>query len=228
VPDGDIVLDELGVAEHQRTFFVLAFSRWLPAATSRADGVMRILCGSRANWRAPFPPGMSMQDNKGTDVLVNGVAELMRSVPDARIELHLIEKGLHVAETRALIADAGLEATVRWHPELLLRDFLAAVAQADVVVDHFGPAIPGLCAWNGMAAGKPVLGNLCLDVMEPHFGERVPACHADTPAGVARWLARLWREPQFCKEIGSRARAFAERHLSAPRQLDDLLRAALS
>jgi glycosyltransferase involved in cell wall biosynthesis len=214
IPDGDAILDAIGVDDSMRVFGLTSFLPWLPPPCKQNDAELKVLCGSRINWVQPMPPGMSQQDCKAIDVLVRGTGIFLRRNTQARIRLTMIEKGLHIAELKDLIREEGIASVVRWLPEAPLAEFLQMTVDHDIIVDHFGASLPGLCAYNGMAAGKPVIANFRLDLLGGHFGEPIPACHATTSEEVAQWLERLWNSPELRREIGNNATEFAHRHLS--------------
>jgi glycosyltransferase involved in cell wall biosynthesis len=212
VPAGDALLADIGVPAARRMFVYLADTHRISPAPPPANPVLRILNGARLNWVRPMPPGFSEQDAKGTDVLLHGFARFLAD--GGRAELRLVEKGLHTAETRALVESLGIGHAVVWLPEMDLRSFRAEMAAADVVCDQLSTSFPGMVALDAMALGRPVLANFRPDILGPAYADPWPVCDASDAAGVHRALAGLAGAPAECAALGERARAFAEKWLS--------------
>ena len=212
IPDADTMLRNIGVLDEQRFFVYLADTLELASAAPSLRKRLRIFNGARLNWKEPLPAGFSPQDNKRTDILLQGFAAFLRA--GGRGNLVLVEKGLHVAETKALARSLGIEKDIVWRKEISLAAFHEQLREADVVCDQLGPSFPGMAGLDAMAIGRPVVANFRLDVIGRYFPAPWPVCHVDSADGVRDALLQLYRAPIDRRSLGNEARTFAERHLS--------------
>lgn len=224
VPDADELLKEIGVPDGRRTFVYLSDTINNSPRKLRNDLPFTVLNGARLCWKEPPPPGFSSQDMKGTDILLQGFAQFARENHDAKLKL--VRKGPHVAETNALLEKLALTSKVEWLDEMPLSKFMDEVVAADVIADQFGPSFPGMTTLDAMAAGRPVLANFRLDILQKSFPREWPVCHARNPSEVADWLGRLAGSFELRTKLSTEARQFAEEFLSpeanAKRCLDAL------
>jgi glycosyltransferase involved in cell wall biosynthesis len=207
----DTILDGLGVPDTRREFFYFAdpILRPVPPAAGRRG--LRVVNAARLNWVRPMPPGFCTQDHKGTDVLLHGAAAHVAA--GRRLTLVLFRKGLHVAETEALVRELGLAPHVEWQDEVGLHAFHRALAEADVVCDQFGESFPGMSTLDALAMGRPVVASVHPRIQQGLFAEPWPVRHAATPTEVAAHLAAL-ADPEARARAGAASAAFASRHLS--------------
>jgi len=213
VPEIDDVLRGIGVTADRRDY--LYFHLVEPAGVLRRctpQRRLRILNGARLNWKRPLPPGFCSQDDKGTDVLLHGFARFVAAGGDA--ELVLFRKGLHVAETEALVHALSIDSYVTWRDEVTLGGFYQEIADADVVCDQFGDSFPGMVALDAMALGVPVIADFRPEIMSPYFPEPIPACQARTPSEVAVQIAALAASDRARREAGEAGREFARKYFS--------------
>jgi glycosyltransferase involved in cell wall biosynthesis len=221
VPVIDALLDGIGVEPARRDFMYLANTEGAPARPRQDAGRLRVVNGARLNWKRPLPDGYSSQDHKGSDVLLRGFAGFVDAGGDA--ELTLFRKGLHVAETEALVRELGIEAHVVWRAECSAADFSSIVREADVVCDQLGDAFPGMVALDAMAMGSPVIANFRPDLTGTLFPRGVPACQASTPEEVRAHLQAL-ADADRRDRVGAEARVFAQEHLSPRANAEKYLR----
>lgn len=212
IPEGDRLLDEIGVPNACRMFVYMSDTNRLNRSEPPKRQTLRVLNGARLNWVNPLPPGFNAQDAKGTDTLLHGFAKFIGS--GGRGELLLVTKGLHVSETRALVGRLGLESNVTWLNEMNLGSFREAMVEADVVCDQLSTSFPGMTALDAMAIGRPVIANFRPEAMGQLYSEPWPVCHAQTADDVAAALTKLAHSRDYRLDLGARARTFAERHLS--------------
>jgi hypothetical protein len=210
--EGDALLREIGVPDECRLSVYLADTVDLAPVAPRLRERLRLFNGARLNWKKPFPAGFSAQDDKRTDILLEGFAGFLHA--GGRGTLVLVQKGLHVAETKELAKSLGIAGNIEWQEEMTLAAFYEQVREADVVCDQLGPSFPGMAGLDAMAIGRPVIANFRLDVLGPCFGAPWPVCHVESVRDVRDALLKLQRSPEKRASLGSEARAFAERHLS--------------
>jgi len=212
IPEMDTLLHEIGVPDERRFFIYLADTAERAPAPRRPCKALRIFNGARLIWKEPLPAGFDTLDNKRTDLLLQGFGGFLRA--GGRGELVLVEKGLHVAETRELAKSLGIARDIEWRDEMSLAAFHDQLRKADVVCDQLGPSFPGMAGLDAMAIGRPVIANFRLDVLGGYAKDPWPVCHVDSADGVRDALLRLYQSPSERSSLGSEARAFAEKHLS--------------
>jgi len=149
-------------------------------------------------------------DIKGTDRMLRGFAELVRSRP--RALLLVFEWGLELDRSRALIRELGIEQNVRWSLPLPKLRLIDAYRAADVVLDQFLIGTFGAVAPEAMACGAPVVMAFEPELHAWCFPEPPPLVDARTAEDIHRTLARLAAEPDERRELGARGREWVERH----------------
>ena len=185
----------------------------LVPTAARDNDVLRIFSATRLNWVRPMPAGSSVLDAKGTDVMLRGVAELRRR--SARpIELRLVKKGLHVAQSIEYARALGLESIITWLEEMPLRTLHEEIAAADIVLDHFGEGSIGVAARDALALARPVIANVKPEIFRTHLGAEIPVLQAATEHELADQLDALAQDVALRDRIGWAGRKFAERYFS--------------
>lgn len=152
---------------------------------------------------------------KGNDALIEGFARFVRSAPDARAALALIERGPSrtLQQVKHLIARLGIEKNVVWlqcpHPYGFDRaELLPLYSVADVVADEFGIGWFGSVVIEGLSVEKPVLCHVDEDVMKQLYPWH-PIVSVRTPDQIAASLVDLWRDPHNRRLKGERGRQWA-------------------
>jgi hypothetical protein len=179
---------------------------------------LRIVCGTRHTFRRH--PGLSDEENKGTDVIIRGLARYAR-LGRRPLEVHFFRKGLDLAEARALCKSQGIEDNVTWHEELPFHDFLELHQRCDIAFDQLGSHWMGSGMY-AMYLGMPVVTNSRKDVLEPFWGERSPLCHAQNEEDVVEWLVKL-EDPMLRRELGVQSHRFAVAHFDDKLTMDAIL-----
>jgi glycosyltransferase involved in cell wall biosynthesis/SAM-dependent methyltransferase len=216
-PRGDEILDGLGITPPQRLDYQMievTADSWRPLPHNEP---VRIFCATRLTWDRSTPPFFTEVDYKGTDVMIRGLGLFCRAHPATPLDIHLVKKGAHVAETMALAAAEGLEAYLTWHEEMSQQEVFRQFELADLVFEQLGGSIVGMAGNDAMAMGRPVIGNGHPEIVTRHYGEPSPLCQAATPEEVAGQLARLVFDPQERERVGRAGHEYVKRHLSADR-----------
>ncbi|BAU48603.1 glycosyltransferase [Sulfurifustis variabilis] len=215
-PSGDALLSEIGVSPAQRVFFMMTELERIPFEHPANNDPPRIFCATRLSWMKPIRPGTCELDYKGSDVMIKGLARFHRQT-GVRLEIRLVKKGLHVAESIRLAEDEGLSDQVTWLDEMSQADVWYEFRQADIVFEQMGKSVVGMAGLDAMAMGRPVIANGRPEIMEQFVGEPSPICQAETPEEVAVQLIRLVGDPAERERVGRRSRQYVERHFSADR-----------
>jgi Glycosyl transferases group 1 len=216
VPAGDAMLDELGVPDAKRVFLPSAELELVTPTSARQNNPPRIFCATRLTWKLPIEPGRSLLDYKGSDIMIRGLGLFYRQT-GARLDIQLVRKGLHVAETEQLIAEEGLIDQVKWSDEMSLTEVWAEFARCDVVIEQLADSAIGGAGLDAMAAGRPVIGNARREMFEGYFGQRSPICQAQTAEEVCAQLKRLVFKPAKREKLGVLGRRFVEEHCNPQR-----------
>ena len=216
VPAGDAMLDELGVPDAKRVFLPSAELELVTPTPARHNNPARIFCATRLTWKSPVEPGRSLLDYKGSDIMIRGLGLFYRQT-GVWLDIHLVRKGLHVAETEQLVAKEGLTDQVTWSDEMSLTEVWGEFARCDIVIEQLADSAIGGAGLDAMAAGRPVIGNARREMFEDYFGQHSPVCQAQTAEEVCAQLKRLVFNPAKREKIGVLARRFVEEHCSPRR-----------
>jgi glycosyltransferase involved in cell wall biosynthesis len=222
VPTGDAMLDELGVSDAKRVFLPSAELELIKPTPAPHNDPVRIFCATRLTWKLPIEPGRSLLDYKGSDIMVRGLGLFYRET-GVRLDIQLVRKGLHLAETEQLIVDEGLTDQVTWSDEMTLTEVWAEFARCDIVIEQLANSAIGGAGLDAMAAGRPVIGNARREMFEDYFGQPSPICQAQTADEVCAQLKRLVFNPAKREQIGMLGRRFVEEHCSPRRAAETCL-----
>jgi glycosyltransferase involved in cell wall biosynthesis len=221
VPEGDRLLDELGVFDDRR-IFLPGVEQAVKFRRPPNNRPIRVFCGARLTWKLPVELGRSSLDYKGSDIMVRGVGRFYRGT-GTRLDIQLVRKGLHVKELEAVIAEEGLTDQVTWSDELSLMRVRERYANSDIVFDQLGDSIVGKVGFDAMATGRPVIANVQREMFEAQFGEAAPICQAKTPDEVAAQLNRLVFDAAERERVGRAGRQYVDKYLSMSRTSQILL-----
>lgn len=223
VPEGDDLLDSIGVADRRRVFILMSDTIGLEASPLPSlDGPLRILCGARIDWLPGSDGNRSSQDLKGTEVLLEGFARYCRD--GGRAQLKLIRKGHDVLAAVELTRALGIEDQVAWiDNELPLDDYHREVRSAHLIVDQLAQSFPGMVTTDAFAMGRPVLANFRNDIFSKHLAQPLPGFQAASAIEVADQLKKVDGARSLLASMGSRGRRIAEDFLSPEVVAADLL-----
>ena len=149
-------------------------------------------------------------DIKGTDRMLRGFAELVRSRP--RALLVLFEWGLELDRSRALIRELGIEGNVRWSLPLPKLRLIDAYRGADLVLDQFEIGTFGAIAPEAMACGVPVLMAFEPDIHRWCFEELPPVVAVRSAGEIGAALTRLAQDEGERERLGRAGREWVERY----------------
>ncbi len=210
VPEGDRLLDELGIPASKRHFFAMANPDILEFSPAPHNQTARVFCGARLTWKLPVEPGRALLDYKGGDVMIRGLGQFYRET-GTRLEIRLVRKGLHLKETEDLIAEEGIADQVIWLEEMSLVDYWQEIERADIIFDQLAKSLPFGPVYDAMAVGRPAIANARPEISSPL--PLAPICQAETPQEVCRQLKRLVFNPQEREQVGRLGRAYVEQYL---------------
>lgn len=211
IPYGDKFLKEIfGNKTFKRFSHMHVITEGYHYCVPANNEVFRIFSFTRFMWKTPFPPGRSMLENKGNDIMIKGIALFLKKY-NKPLDIHFIEKGLHVDESKQLIEELGFESMVTWHKEMPFKELVKHVEQADVIFEQLGTHfISG--GFYPMLQGRPVIGNARPEIFDLITREKTPVCHATTPEQVCYWLQQLTGNKDLIGEIGKKSRQYVLDH----------------
>lgn len=221
VPEGDKLLDAIGVRDARRLMLYFSNTMGLQAQPPAQNAKLKILCGSRIVFRHGHHKSLSAMDFKGTDVLLRGFALYCKMGGEG--ELRLPRKGQDLDAAISLIEKLGIEHRIAWLEEMPLARFYEEMAAADLICDQFGTSFPGLVTTDAYALGRPVMANLRNEVFSQRFPEPLPGFNAITPKGIAVHLMELEKNRELSGAMGQKSRAYAEAYLSPESMARQLL-----
>lgn len=214
LPRSDRLMEEMGVGEDRRIFNAMTDTDVRNYLPPRFNTPMRVFCGSRLNWSSLMPKGAVTIDYKGAEIMVRGLAMFVGGTGNS-LEIRLVRKGMHVAETAALIEELGLASHVVWLDEMSQKEVETEYSQADVVFDQLGEGIIGMVCLDAMALGRPVIANGRPEMLEPLLGAPSPICQASTPEEVCKQITMLHSNPDERERIGLASRKYIEEFCSS-------------
>jgi len=220
VPEGDELLDEIGISDEYRLMMFLSNVNGLKLSTAPKNKVLRILCGSRIVFNRKNNPYFSTQDFKGTDLLIYGFAEYCRL--GGRGALTFFEKGQDVDEAKLLINELKINNRVHWLPEMTLVGFTEEMLKSDLICDQFGTSFPGMVSLDAYALGRPVMANLRNEVFSSLFSDPLPGFNVTTKMEIANTLLEIDSNPGLLEKKGLESRKYAEDYLS-PKKMAAML-----
>ncbi|MEP6711600.1 MAG: hypothetical protein ABJA37_04245 [Ferruginibacter sp.] len=171
---------------------------------------LKIINVARFVWKQPLPPGYNQAEAKGNDIMIHGLGIFLKN-NKVKLDIHFIEKGIHVNETKALIKEYGFDDMVTWHPEVPFSKFMSFLASGDIIFEQLGEHVftGGLYP---MLIGRPVIANGRPEIFDQFTGESSPLCQANTAKEVNTWLEKLTADSEARKNIGLSSRQYVIKH----------------
>lgn len=208
VPSGDALLEEIfpigsPAVRFNHCHVITEQMRYVPPPN---NAILKIANVARFVWVDPLPHGMNAAENKRNDIMIEGIADFLQQT-HATLDIHFVEKGIHVPETKILIQKLGFSHMVTWHKELTFMNFMELLATSDIIFEQLGSHVftGGLYP---MLLGRPVIANGRLDVFNPITKYESPLCQASTPKEVTLHLLALYNNPTKREEIGVKSRQY--------------------
>jgi len=213
IPDGDRLLDEIGVSDARRVFLLMADLPLNPYFPPPQNSPVRIFCLARLTWKNEPGSGLVALDYKGSDLMIRGLA-LFWKKHQVRLDIRLARKGRHVAETEQLAHELGIADQVTWLKELAQSQVRDEYKGADIIFDQLADGVVAMGGLEAMATGRPLIANARPEIFDPAVGEPSPVCQARTAEEVCRQLERLVPSRDERLRAGLAGRKYVERHFS--------------
>jgi len=206
--DGDKILNEIfggnDYPKYSHWCIMLDGMNYTPPQSNKK---IRVLNLARFMWKEPFPAGRSANENKGNDIMIAGLGNFLKDYPGS-LDIHFIEKGLHVQESKDLIEQYNFLESVTWHSEMPLTQLMDEIDKADIVFDQLGNHLigGGIIA---MAKGRPLIANARPEILEQISEGEIPVCHSTNADDVYEWLKKLVFDEKYRIDVGTRSSRFA-------------------
>jgi glycosyltransferase involved in cell wall biosynthesis len=147
---------------------------------------------------------------KGVDVLLKAWLAVVRAIPDA--ELTIVGKGTRSRELHRLVANSGLERSVRFVDPVHQEELCSLLDRASCLVLPSRSEGLGRVILESMARARPVVGSAVGGIPEliqdGCTGRLVPP---DDPAALADALLSVLKDPSSAEKMGHEARQCFER-----------------
>lgn len=157
-------------------------------------------------------------DCKHNDWSIRAFARLVNTYPDRRIRLYILEYGPDVAATRALIAELGITAAVRWIPVSPRRELFLILSRVSACFgEYLSPArtLWGGVGWEALAQGTPLIHGFRFTEGEfdAIYGyPEPPLVKANTSEEVASQLEELFTNPGARRALSAAATEWFHQH----------------
>ena len=152
---------------------------------------------------------------KGNDIFLRAAGRL--AAEGRRFRLVLVEWGVEVEKSRALIRELGIEDRVTWLPTMSKRQLWKAYCEAHAVVDQFTlPALGGV-AFETLALGRRLITRIDEPVLARFFGKAPPLLNGTTIEDVTASMRAVLDDPDDLAGTGTEARHWIETYHSAER-----------
>lgn len=179
---------------------------------------LKIINVARFVWKQPLPPGYNMAEAKGNDIMIHGIARFLKETGKP-LDIHFIEKGLHVQETKALIKEYGFDQMVTWHKEMGFGDFIEFIATGDIIFEQLSNHVftGGLYP---MLIGRPVIANGRLEIFDKITKTKSPLCQAANATEVTEWLIKLSDNEELRRQAGIKSRQYVQENYDISLEAD--------
>ncbi len=148
--------------------------------------------------------------DKANDVFLLAVADLRHR--GVRIGVVCCDWGANVAQSKALLAAAGLDSQVRWVRPMAMVRFERMALACDLVVDQFKLGAFGGIVFKAMAVGAPILTYLDESRLLKQYQEMPPVINCATRQVIVEKLGQLVRAPATLVELGTASRAWIKKY----------------
>lgn len=143
---------------------------------------------------------------KGNEILIEGFSNYVKSHPNIKARLLLLEYGLDINASRELIKSLGIEDFVTWLPKMYRRDLMAVIRFCDAGVGELGRSWFSYGAVYEILAMKiPFIGNrIDKEYLKKRY-DLYPMYHAETKIHVEKQLSYIYNNKSKSKIVAENA-----------------------
>lgn len=222
IPESDTLLREIGVKASQRVFFLMADVGEIKLAPNPRGETLQSFCATRLTWVGPPLAGDSPLDFKGSDIMLRGIGEFWGR-HRRTLNIHLVRKGRHLAETLDLISELQIADQITWHDEMSQSEVWRQYGLCNFVFEQLGDGLVTMAGLEAMAAGRAVIANGRPEILGPMLGDSSPICQARTAVEVCAHLERFEFDRDFLADIGLKSHQWVRRHFAPERAAELVL-----
>lgn len=218
-PEADALIDEIkhGLPFKRFEHFHIRVDN-IPYAAPVIKKTIRVFNLARFIWQTPLPPGWRDWENKKNDTMIRGLASFINKTNTA-LDIHFVEKGIHVEASKKLADELGLTPYITWHKEMTLKEVMDFYVNADIIFDHLGEHVLGGGLY-AMAAGRPVITNTRADIFERITKVPMEVCLAANEKEVENWLDYLVTDEGFRISKGLASREYVRKYFDIEIEAD--------
>lgn len=165
---------------------------------------------SRQHWE---PEVRSPNWEKGNDIFIRGFARFVKEV-NPRASAVMVDWGLSVPATKALLEELGVADRVRWIPPVPNALMCRYIAATDLLADQFWLGSFGSTAPKAWGCGKPAMFYLNEDQHRWCFPELPPVLNVRAPDDVFESLRRLHQDPGHMRAVSEESRRWYQTYHS--------------
>lgn len=153
----------------------------------------------------------------GNDQLAQGFKKFLAQNKGARAYLLMFEFGWDLGKSKKMIADLKLEENVIWLSKMPRYEVIDIVRSSNVLGNELVPlpVIQSGSLMEGFALGIPNIQYRLDDEIENLIDSLPPILNARNPDDIAVHLNKCYNEPDYCRDIGSKAKIWFEKHVNA-------------
>jgi len=163
--------------------------------------------------------GERFELSKGNDHIINGLARYYQE--NKNIEVHFVEKGVHLQAAKELCDNSGLSPVITWHKEMEFYKLLKLYEQSDICFGQVGNHWISAIGAYALYLGKPLIANDNSAVSSGLWPENNPVIRASNPEEVYNALKVL--EPEKVREtVSLQSKDFAEKYFSVDKFMNEV------
>ena len=180
--------------------------------------MLNVFCGVRSLWKEPFPSWANSFQNKGNDVIIEGLAAFYAKT-QIPFEAHIVNKGACLDELKKMSWQLGIGKFIHWFDPVPAKELPTFYRRADICFEQCGKHWVGAVGWMAMLHGRPLIANARPDVFDRLTGPS-PICHATSADDVCNWMLKLATDRDLRIEKGRQSREYMIQHFGMDNALD--------
>lgn len=206
-PEGDSLLDLIGVVDSDRLFLNLYPLQPYKYKFNKESRQLKIIAGSRIVF-SDNTNQESAIDIKGSDILIRGFAQFIQQGGKGVLSLPL--KGPDINRARALSETLNISNCINWYDTVPLSNLSEFFAEFDIVCDQFSTSFPGMTTMLALSMGIPVMG----DFRKKLHSLNYPGLDVSTPHQISSALLSIYSDKDILLQLSQDSYEFSQSYLS--------------